>query len=367
VIGIRGFPGIQGGVEKHCEELCPRLSKLGYQIVVIARTPYIHPQKRQRQWNGIRFVYLWCPKRKQFETIIHSLFGLVVCLFKRPDIVHVHNIGPAWIIPVLRLFRIKTVLTYHSINYQHQKWGKLAKYYLRKCEKIGIKYANITIVISKTVKSFLAKKYSYPNLAYIPNGVTIPVIIPPGPTLKKFNLKPRKFIFTACRLVPEKGIHDLIEAFSTIDLPQYKLVVAGDSDYETDYSLEIKKNTQKIEGIVLTGSISGNPLKELFSNCGLFVLPSYHEGISIALLESMSYGLSVLVSDIPQNREIGLPDHRYFPPGNIDILKKKMKQFLLEGISNEEIDAQRILILKHHNWDDIAQKTKEIYNLIYRE
>lgn len=364
VIGIRGFPGIQGGAEKHSEELYPRLSKLGCQIVVFARTPYIPPKRRLRKWKRIQFIYLWCPKRKELETIIHTFLGLMICIFKRPDIVHIHNMGPALFIPVLNLFKIKTVLTYHSINYQHQKWGKCAKYILQKCEQIGLKYANKTIVISKTIKCFLEKKYDDQDLEFAPNGVNLPSMIAPGATLKNYNLKPKKYIFTACRLVPEKGIHDLIEAYSKIDMPHSKLVIAGDSDYETNYSISIKKIAKKREDIILTGSISGKSLNELFSNAGLFVLPSYYEGMSIALLEAMSYGLSILVSDIPQNREVGLPDYRYFPPGDIEILKQKMQIFLLEEISKKEKNIQRKRLQNEYNWDNVAQKTFTIYKNI---
>ena len=122
VLGIRGFPNIQGGVEKHCEELYPRLSRWVNEIIVFNRSPYFQKENRFFKWKGIKFIYLWVFQKKSLETIYHTLIGSVVCIFKRPDIAHFHNIGPALFIPILKLFGIKTILTYHSINYRKRNW-----------------------------------------------------------------------------------------------------------------------------------------------------------------------------------------------------------------------------------------------------
>jgi glycosyltransferase involved in cell wall biosynthesis len=154
--------------------------------------------------------------------------------------------------------------------------------------------------------------------------------------LKKYFLQPSKYIFTACRFVPEKGLHDLISAYRKIKNPEFKLVIAGNADYETKYSRDLKKLANETQGFILTGVLTGEPLAELYSNAGLFVLPSYYEGLPIALLEALSYGLPVLVSDIPQHRKIPLPEFRYFKVGNIDELAQKIVELYDLGISDEE-------------------------------
>ncbi|MBU2529228.1 glycosyltransferase family 4 protein [bacterium] len=364
VLGIRGFPKVQGGVEKHCEELFPRLVQLGCDITVFTRTPYIPEGERLKEWQGIKFIHLWCPRKKSFEAISHTFISSIVCIIKKPDIVHFHNIGPAIFVPLLKLFGIKTILTYHSINYQHQKWGGFAKFVLKAGEYLGLRFSNKVIVISKTTKKFLEEKYAKKDLEFMPNGVNIEKVITAGNTLKRYNLKPNGYIFTACRFVPEKGLHDLIEAYKRIKNPGFKLVIAGDADHGSDYSRKLKRLAKETDCVVMVGFVSGRPLAELFSNAGLFVLPSYYEGLPIALLEALSYGLPVLASDIPQNREVPLPDFRFFEVGNVDDLSKKMTELLNLGISAEEKNKQREILKENYNWDEIAQKTLEVYKSV---
>jgi len=361
VFGIRGFPNVQGGVEKHCEELYPRLARTNCDITVITRMSYIPEEKRFSEWKGVKFVYLWAPRRKNLETIVHSLLSSVICILKRPCIIHIHNIGPALVIPLLRLLGIKTVLTYHSINYEHQKWSRFAKFILKLGEFCGIKFADKVIVVSRATKSFLEKKYIRKDLKFIPNGVSLPEIVSAGATLKRYNLEPKKYIFIACRFTPEKGLHDLIAAYSKIENPKFKLVISGDVDYETEYSKKIRDIARKTKGVVLTGFVSGEHLQELYSNAGLFVLPSYHEGLPIVLLEAMSYNLPLLVSDIAQNRDISLPEFRFFLPGEIDLLTAKIVDLFEKGISEREKAQQYKILQVKYNWDKIAQQTFEVY------
>ena len=155
-------------------------------------------------------------------------------------------------------------------------------------------------------------------------------------------------------------MHDLIEAFKGVE-GKYRLVIAGDADHKSDYSRALKNSAAEDERIVLTGYLTGEPLKQVFSHAGLFVLPSYHEGLPIALLEAMSYGLPVLVSDIPANKEIDLPDARYFRCGDVKDLRSKISQLLKAGLSAEEKQATSQKLKENFNWDQISDQTIAIY------
>ncbi len=364
VLGIRGFPCVMGGVEKHCEELYPRLVKLGCDITVITRTSYIPRKKRVDSWKKVRFIHLWAIRQKHLETILHTFLGVIIASLKTPDILHIHAIGPSIWVLLAKLLGLKVIVTHHGPDYQRQKWGKIAVVLLRLGEFVSIKFADKVIVISKQIKKMLTNKYNRKDLEFIPNGVNLPERILTADILKKYDLKSRKYIFTACRFVPEKGLHDLIAAYKKLENPEFKLVIAGDADHESQYSREIKKTAKEIEGIILTGFFTGKHLQELYSNAGLFVLPSYYEGLPIALLEALSYNLSVLVSDIPQNREITLPDYRYFEPGDINELVVKIGKLLKSDIGAEEKGFYKKLLEKQYNWDKIAQQTLKVYNKI---
>jgi len=361
VLGIRGLPNVLGGAENHSEELYKRLAKRDCDITITARSFYFAKKARHKNWGGIRLIYLWAPKNKNIETIAHVLLSLWISLIKCPDVVHVHNIGPALVIPLFKLFGIKTVLTHHSINYQHEKWNMMAKQALKWGEFLGLKTADRVIVISKANQRYLQKKYNRTPLFYIPNGINPPNIWKPGSTLKRFNLSPKKYVLAVSRFVPEKGLHDLLSAYSNIHNPPFDLVIAGSADYKTKYSRKIEQTAQKNPRIILTGFLLGKPLEELYSNAGLYVLPSYHEGMPLTLLEALVYGLPVLVSAIPQTREFRLPEYRYFPPGKIQILEKKLSKLFQIGISEAEKSRQKEMMCYDFNWDQISEKTYRVY------
>ncbi|MCM8808457.1 MAG: glycosyltransferase family 4 protein, partial [Candidatus Omnitrophica bacterium] len=360
--GIRGFPGIQGGAEKRCEELFTRLTQFGLDITVFARKNYFSRNKRLSEWKKIKFLYLASPKIKGIEAFVHSFLSTLVCLIKRPDIVHYQNMGPAFFVPLVKIFGIRSVVTFDSVNYLHQKWNKFAKLVLKLGEFFAVKFADRVIVVSDTIKEFIEEKYDRKDLIVIPNGINIQEFVSPGGTLKKYNLEPKKYILCVARFVPEKGLHDLINAYKKIGNPNFKLVIVGDADIETDYSRKIKTTAKNINGIVLTGILTGKDLNEIYSNAGLFVLPSYYEGLPIALLEALSYGLPVLVSDIPQHKEIPLPQFRYFPCGDVEKLKEKIVELYCKGISQEEKEFILEYLKENYNWDKSVKKVLEVYN-----
>jgi glycosyltransferase involved in cell wall biosynthesis len=365
IVGIRGFPNVQGGAEKHSEELYRRLAHSAQcDITVFTRRPYIHEVTPLTEWKGVKFIHLWSPQNASIETIVHTFLSVVQCIVKRPGIVHVHNIGPGLFIPLLKLAGLKVVMTYHSMNYEHQKWGTFAKTLLRWGEYLSLHFADRVIVVSEATKQFLERKYHRRDLVLIPNGVNLPTLIPPGRLLYRYGLEPKKYVFTAARFSVEKGLHDLIQAYRKIRNPSFKLVIAGDADQETSYSRKLKRLARQVPGVILTGYVSGRALGELFSNAGLFALPSYHEGLPIALLEALSYGLPVLVSDIPQNRDLPIPEYRYFPAGNVDILARKLIERIKGGITEREQGEQREYIKKKYNWDAIAEQTLQVYRSI---
>lgn len=365
VLGTRGFPDIQGGIEKHCENIYPQLTKLGCQITVLTRTPYIPRNRRILENQGVRFIHVWTPRRKYLEAIIHTFLGIIIARTKSPDIIHFHAVGPSLFIPLAKLLGLRVVMTHHGPDYLRVKWGCFAKFILRLGEFLGVTFADYVIAVSKTVKTVLTRKYRSGRVEYIPNGVNIPEKLRNSKMLAKFDLEPQKFIFTACRFVPEKGLHDLITAYSRISKPGFKLVIAGDADHETAYSRKIKESAAQNKGVVMTGFLNRIQISEFYANAKLFVLPSYYEGLPIALLEAMSYNLPVLVSDIPATREIPLSEYRYFPAGNTVLLAKKISELFNCPFSKREVAANRKIISENYNWQIIAQKTCAVYRQVF--
>ncbi|MES9871724.1 MAG: glycosyltransferase family 4 protein [Candidatus Sedimenticola sp. 6PFRAG7] len=362
MLGFRGFPGVQGGVETHVEHICPILASHGCRVTVAMRAPYV-PEGLASKWRGVRIIKLWSPHSRGLEAILHTFIGILYAGFLRPDVVHLQAIGPALMTPIARLLGLRVVVTHHGPDYDRQKWGPFAKFVLQMGERFGMRWSQARIVISKTIANMVFHKHGK-EADLIPNGVVLPELDDAQETLDDYDLEPGKYVLIVSRLVPEKRHDDLIEAFAGAGLEGYKLVIVGSSDHPDDYSRRIERMGNEIPGVVMTGFQSGEALRQLFSNAGLFVLPSSHEGLPIALLEALSYGLPVVASDIPANLEVELPEHRYFPLGDIEQLRNRIVEALGVEWTMKDRESTREEVSAKYDWQEISRKTLEVYRRV---
>jgi glycosyltransferase involved in cell wall biosynthesis len=363
MLGLRGFPHVQGGIESHAENLCPLLAQMGCEMHVIARTQYqTHPQA---SWQGVHFHPLWAPRHKGLEALLHSFLGVLYAAVKRPDVLHVQAIGPALVAPLARLLGLRVVVTHHGPDYDRQKWGRFARGVLRLGERLGMRSAHGRIAISNLIAELIREKYARDS-ARIPNGVTLPDLPASAAALQSFGLEDGKYVLLVSRIVPEKRHLDLIAAFEQARIPGWKLVLVGSADHPDEHTRKVLEAARSPE-IVCTGFQSGLSLAELYTHAGLFVLPSSHEGLPIALLEALSYGLRVLASDIPANLELALPSNNYFELGNVSALAKQMRASAEQPPTPKERMQVRQWVSERYSWKRAAQQTLDIYHAAMRD
>jgi len=357
VLGTRGFPDIQGGIERHGERLYPRLVNEQCEIMVFTRTPYVPHEKRLREWQGVRFYHLWSPRNRYLEAIVHTFLGIVISRLHSPDFVHIHAIGPALLAPLARLLGLKVIMTHHGPDYQRQKWGCCARFMLKLGEWLGLRCARHVIVVSKNVKTHLVNRFNRHDLEFIPNGVDEATCEPGSVYLDTFGLKADSYLLAVGRFVPEKGLHDLITAYSNLKRRDCKLVIVGGADHETRYSRKLQAMARENPDIVMTGIRTHEELQCLYRYARVFVLPSYYEGLPITLLEALNFECPVVVSDIPATREIALDEDVYFPPGNIKALVMKLETELIAPCPEVKRERYKRLVTEVYNWDIIARDT----------
>jgi glycosyltransferase involved in cell wall biosynthesis len=358
VLGLRGIPDIQGGIETHCEQLYPKLVQHGCSIEIIGRSPFLKKKKSYYNNISIRRLYAPDPKYKGLEAFVNTFIGVLYAALRKPDILHIHAVGPALFVPLAKILGLKVIVTHHGFDYQREKWGNFAKKIIKWGEYLGMNFAHQRIVVSEEIKKHLKQTYGVESVK-IPNGVKIETEKITENALKKFKLQKHRYILMVSRLVPEKRQEDLIKAFSIAKINGWKLVLVGDISQEDQYIKKMIHLSRKNPNIVLTGFQYGAMLKSLYANAGLFVLPSSHEGLPIVILEALSFGIPVIASDIKANLEVNLRRAFYFRLGDITQLKKK----ILETINTINQIDQRGLIehAKQYSWDVIAKKTFDVY------
>lgn len=353
VTGTRGIPNIMGGVETHCEELFPRIARKGVDVTVIRRKSYVKDELKE--WEGVNILDVETPRKKSLEAIIHTFRAIRAAKNMHANILHIHAIGPALLTPYARMLGMKVVFTHHGPDYDRDKWGSAAKLVLKLGERMGCKFANEVIVISEVINDLIMRKYNRRDAHLIYNGVPEPEVVSYPEYFNELGIEEGNYILGMCRFVPEKNLHHLVKAFSKINSGNCKLVLAGDTDFEDDYSRSLKCLARD-NGVILTGFVKGKKLHSLLANARCYVLPSSHEGLPIALLEAMSYSLPVIVSNIPANMEVGLDYECYFETGNINQLADKLRKVMDEK-------CHRITYrMEEYDWDTIAGQVFDVYN-----
>ena len=360
MFGFRGFPEVQGGIETHAENLAPRLVGLGARVTVCMRSPYVDA-KVNRNWNGVRVLRLWTARNTYFETLLHSVICALVAGFRRPGLVHVHGIGPAIVTPLLRALGLRVVVTHHGEDYNREKWGFAARTVLRAGEALGMRYADKRIAVSRSIGELITAKYGKP-CDVIPNGVVFSDMPQQSDRVAELGLEPDRYILTVGRLVPEKRQLDLLRAFSGATIPGWKLAIVGKIDHKNEYATQLATEAARCENVVMAGFQTGETLRQLYAHAGLFVLPSSHEGLPIVLLEALSYGLPVLVSDIPSNLEVVGDPAQIFHVGDCAEMGSKLAALTALKWNADQRDAIRRESTRRYDWADIAQRTLEVYD-----
>ena len=357
VIGSRGMPGVHGGIERHVEELYPRLARRGLVVSVYARRAYI---PRDVVHDGVRVVSLRSLTGRHTEAITHTAAAMWHARGGDYDVLHVHAIGPGLLLPLARILGFRrSVLTFHALDYERAKWGRVAKAILRASEHVAVRYATEVIAVSESGTRYLEQRY-HRSIHYVPNGPGRLTKRPPGRMLERLGLKGGDYVLFVGRLIPEKCPDDLLAAVTR--LPDLKVVFAGDSSHTDQYTQGLM--TAAGDRALFPGYVYGRDLEELYSSALAFVLPSEVEGLSISLLEAMSFGLPVVVSDIPGNVEAlgDPPAGLVYPLRDRDALAAALSRLAARAELRLELGEKAIARVREtYDWETIADQTLAVY------
>lgn len=365
MLGQKRIPSREGGVEVVVEELATRMVKNGNNVTCYNRGGHHvsgkeYDARKIKEYKGIRIKTVPTINCRGLAAMSSSVFAAIKAAFGKYDVVHFHAEGPCAMLWLPKLFGKRCIATIHGLDHMRAKWGKLASTYIMLGEKCAAKHADEIIVLSKGVKDYFKETYNR-DTVYIPNGVNRPEIKGTNEIKERWGLEKDSYILYLGRLVPEKGIKYLVEAFKDVKTDK-KLVIAGGSSDTDEFSNELKEMAGDDERIIFTGFVQGEPLDELYGNTYIYTLPSDLEGMPLSLLEAMSYGNCCLVSDIEECASVVEDKAIVFEKSNVDDLRKKLQEAcdnekLVEGYKKNAAD----FICEKYSWDDVVEKTMELY------
>lgn len=369
VIGHKRIPSREGGIEIVVSELAERMAKMGNKVDVYNRGGHhvsgeqFEGAESEYKFNSnVRIIKVPTIDKKGLAALTSSFFASLRAAFGNYDVVHYHAEGPCFMLFIPHIFRKRTVATIHGLDWQRAKWGKFSSWYLKKGEKMAAKYADEIIVLSRNVQNYFKQEYNR-NTHFIPNGVNRPEIQKAEIIKSRFKLDKDGYFLYLGRIVPEKGISYLIEAFKGVRTDK-KLVIAGGSSDTGDYMHKLKLKAKGDRRIIFTDFVEGKTLAELYSNAYIYVLPSDLEGMPLSLLEAMSYGNCCLVSDIPECAEVVEDKAVLFKKGNVGELRERLQELADNPeLTDKYKSVSSDYICKKYNWDDVVKKTLKIYKI----
>lgn len=366
MIGHKVVPSRRGGIENVLTTLCPILVEMGLDVTCYNRSSdkveneYVGTVENN-MYKGVKLKNAWTVNFRGFAAMIASFTAAISASFKDFDVIHFHAEGPCAALWIPKLFGKKCVATVHGLDWQREKWGKgFASKYIKFGEKILAKYADEVIVLSKAAYDYFKETYNRETVI-INNGIGRPERKEANLITEKYGLTKDSYISVVSRLTAEKGIHYLIDAYKNVSTDK-KLVIAGDTSDTDDYVAMLKAKAADNPNIIFTGFVSGDVLKEIYSNSYINVLPSDLEGMSLCLLESLAYKNTLLCSDIPENTAVAEEKAIYFKKSNVENLTEKL-QFLCDDteFTQNFKDGVDEFILNKYSWQDVAKATYELY------
>ena len=371
MIGHKFIPSRDGGVEVVVSNLAPHLAEAGYDVTCYNRTNRQFKELRKkgglpREYEGVHLVWAPTVDRRGLAAMSSSVIATVMAAFRRFDLVHFHTEGPCVLCWLPRLLGKKVVVTIHGLDHMRQKWGRLASTYIMMGEKAAVRHANSIIVLSKGVQDYFRERYGRETVL-IPNGIDPAELRPASEITKQFGLSPRDYILFLGRLVPEKGIHYLIEAYQKLSTDKKLVIVGGTSDTD-DYVKRLHEMAENNPSIIFTGFQQGTVLEELYSNAYLYVLPSDLEGMPLTLLEAMNYGCCCVTSDIGECADVMNGCGITFPRGNTEALREALQDLCdhPEKTEAHRLEARKTVSSKY-TWQEITAQTDELYRKLLEQ
>lgn len=365
MLGHKRIPSREGGIEVAVEELSTRMVRDGNQVTCYNRLGHHtagaeFDSIKKDTYQGIKLKNVFTIDYHGLAAVTSSFFASLAAAFGNYDIVHIHAEGPALMCWLPKIMGKKVVVTVHGLDHQRAKWGKVASTYIMMGEKNAVRFADEIIVLSKGMQQYFMRNYGR-RTVLIPNGVNRPKIRKVDLIKQKWGLKKDGYILFLGRLVPEKGVKYLIEAFKKVRTDKTLVIAGGSSDTDA-FLRELKWQAKGDSRILFTGFVQGRILEELYSNSYIYTLPSDLEGMPLSLLEAMSYGNCCLVSDISECTEVIEDKAETFQKSNVDDLREKL-QLLCE----DEMKVQKYknsaseFICGKYDWNRTAEQTVSIY------
>ncbi|MBU1130149.1 glycosyltransferase family 4 protein [Patescibacteria group bacterium] len=362
IIGPRGYPANfpgSSGIDAFIEKLSPYISNQTQTSI------FVRPWSKSKKNNKTNIISIPCIKHKYLDTGLYSILVTPIALLKKQQIFWYNAPGSCLTIFLAKIFKKKTILTIHGIEWQRQKWTSLERFFIKLTEIMAINTANHITAVSSDLQKYIKQKYNI-TAHLTPPGFSFRKPLPAKLIKQKYHLKKNKYILYLGRLVPEKRVDWLINTFLNLKNSQkHKLIIAANLT-NTPYSKSLQKLVKQNPNIIFTNYVSGKLKQELLSNCKLFILPSSLEGNSIALQEALEFQAPCLISNLPVHKQLSKKHSNItlFKNNSTEDFFQKLKKILKKPTINKKTNKNTIHLWKNTppSWEKTGQTLLNIFH-----
>lgn len=374
-------PELGGGAELRTWELAKRFADQGVEVTILTTWP--SEMQGPSRTENVDFVYLplssiarsgsarlgFFLPRIQYFLSRSSVFRDLIC-DHRPDVVH-FDLSPFYNIYSHSLcgsLNLPTIATIHNLRGSLGHWIEsygpmgIAGLFEERAIREGSVAFDRIISPSKWLRDSLLSDLPEHAVHWIPNGVDIVRFRPSE--IKTDNDENGRFeILSVGRFVKLKGYETLIRSLARLINRGMKvhLTLVG-SGPELAPSKELSRQLGIAESVSFIGRVPHEEMAQIYQQADAFVLPSFTEGMSLAVLEAMSSGLPIIATDIPANREVLGGAAIFVPPGNVSEFDNAIMKLVTDS------EKRRSLALGTRNravglfsWDLLAERELNLF------
>lgn len=354
-IGTKGIPARYGGFEAFVEQVSVKLAKKRYKCVV-----YSVANVKSTKIKNLKIIKIPQTGIPSIDRLIREFYPIIDLFKNRKIIFQIY--GPYLFMPLLKLFRKKSVISTDGLEWKRYSYSTLIRIFVYLGYKLGVKYATAVTADSKFTQKWFYKNWQR-RAFYIPYGPRPKkkISIDKENTLKKYNLEKNKYYLFVGRLVPEKGVHVLIKAFTQVNTSRKLVILGADPMIGSPYKKRLLKMPN--ENVIFLGAIYGEEYKDICEACYANMRPSINnaEGNNPVTIEALGFGNCIIASDVPQNIEALGEAGIFFPKGDVNSLKKKIK-YIEENYNIVQIYRKKAIErAKLFSWKEIINKIENIY------
>jgi len=349
-IGTRGVPATYSGFETCVEQVGRRMVERGHEVVVYCRSG--HYTERPAEHLGMQLRYLPAVKQKHLETLSHT--ALSALRLPRGTAIVCMGVGNAPAVRSLELRGRRTVFNVDGADWQREKWGRFARWYLRTCEGLAARGKSLVVADAKAVQDYYERAYSR-QTELVPYGADAPADRGTA-VLERFGLQPGGYLLFVGRLVPENAPDQFLEGvrLSGVDVPA---VVVGEASYMDVYKRGLRATAPS--NAIFTGYQFGTAYQQLTAHAAIFVLAAGVGGTHPVLVEQMAAGNAILARETASNREV-LDDAGLFwsTPAELGALIRELWPDSERRRKLGECAQQRAR--ERYSWDEVTARYLEL-------